>query len=317
MRPMTMFIATIAFATLALPATAQDDRPERPNRGERGQRFQRVERLDPEQARAAWELQAATVAREIGAADDVSKQIVATYVAARADMAQAVAEAIADRRDRRRSEIEGDRGDDGGDARGRRGRGGDRARGLALGIDREMVEAHRAKLRTALASHVTDTAKLDRAMASLGAFNRSWDNMAHALNELSLETTAAHAAHSAVERYVVALTRVRESDDRESRRDAMRDARETLEDELEHVLDESQMESFRDALGGRGARGDMSRRLLEFDANGDGKLQKSEAPARLLEIFDRMDRNGDGELDASEMGRGPRRGRGGQLPDIF
>ena len=63
----------------------------------------------------------------------------------------------------------------------------------------------------------------------------------------------------------------------------------------------------------------LPERMRQFDANGDGKLQKSEAPERMQRFFDRMDANGDGAVDAKEasMMRGRRReggrreGRGG------
>lgn len=42
-------------------------------------------------------------------------------------------------------------------------------------------------------------------------------------------------------------------------------------------------------------------RLLAADANKDGKLSKSEAPGRLAQSFDRVDRNSDGFLDRGEL----------------
>ena len=57
---------------------------------------------------------------------------------------------------------------------------------------------------------------------------------------------------------------------------------------------------------------ELPERMKRFDANGDGKLQKSEAPERMGRFFDRMDTNSDGAIDAEEAAamRG-RRGRGG------
>lgn len=62
------------------------------------------------------------------------------------------------------------------------------------------------------------------------------------------------------------------------------------------------------------AGGGLSRFLARFDKNGDGKLQKSEAPERMKERFDLLDTNGDGALDADEAAamRGRRGGRRGQ-----
>jgi Ca2+-binding EF-hand superfamily protein len=60
----------------------------------------------------------------------------------------------------------------------------------------------------------------------------------------------------------------------------------------------------RDELGpppGRPGAEEMLRRLKAADANGDGKLTKEEAPDRLKENFDTIDRNGDGAIDEAEL----------------
>ena len=100
--------------------------------------------------------------------------------------------------------------------------------------------------------------------------------------------------------------------DAETLRESMRDARSTLEQDLSKVLDDEQMEQFRQATRSR-QRGNMAARLRQYDDNGDGKIQKSELPEGegLEELFDRLDRNGDGELDAEELRGGRGGGRGG------
>lgn len=62
------------------------------------------------------------------------------------------------------------------------------------------------------------------------------------------------------------------------------------------------------------AEGGLPRFLARNDANGDGKIQKSEAPERLQARFDSLDTNGDGAIDAAEAGamRGGRRGNRSQ-----
>jgi len=58
-----------------------------------------------------------------------------------------------------------------------------------------------------------------------------------------------------------------------------------------------------DRQGGGGQNGprDLTQLLNRLDANGDGKLQESEAPERMAEHFGRLDRDGDGALDSSEL----------------
>ncbi len=52
--------------------------------------------------------------------------------------------------------------------------------------------------------------------------------------------------------------------------------------------------------GAERAEGGLPRFLARNDANGDGKIQKSEAPERLKARFDSLDTNGDGAIDAAE-----------------
>jgi collagen type III alpha len=40
---------------------------------------------------------------------------------------------------------------------------------------------------------------------------------------------------------------------------------------------------------------------MQFDADGDGKVSKQEAPERMQEGFDAMDTNKDGALDPAEI----------------
>ena len=41
--------------------------------------------------------------------------------------------------------------------------------------------------------------------------------------------------------------------------------------------------------------------ILEQDANGDGKIQRSEAPEQMTRFFDRADANGDDVIDKAEL----------------
>ncbi|MHC5109295.1 MAG: insulinase family protein [Planctomycetota bacterium] len=55
-------------------------------------------------------------------------------------------------------------------------------------------------------------------------------------------------------------------------------------------------------------------RMARFDANGDGKLQKEEAPEPMQRFFDRLDTNNDGAIDGNEADSMPRRRREGRQP---
>ena len=44
----------------------------------------------------------------------------------------------------------------------------------------------------------------------------------------------------------------------------------------------------------------LPQRMAQFDTNGDGKLQRSEAPERMQQFFDRIDTDGDGAIDGPE-----------------
>ncbi len=76
----------------------------------------------------------------------------------------------------------------------------------------------------------------------------------------------------------------------------------------------------RGGAGGAGG-GQFLERMMERDANGDGKLQRDELPGRFADrLFDAGDTNGDDVLDENELralaesgnlGRGGRGGRGG------
>lgn len=68
---------------------------------------------------------------------------------------------------------------------------------------------------------------------------------------------------------------------------------------------------------------DLVMQLMEFDANKDGKLTKTEIPARLRGLFDRADTNKDGSLTREELTKfaesqgGPRPPAGEPAPRPF
>lgn len=334
MRVANVVLTSLALMLVALPAYGQgeekrptppEDRPQRPRRPQ--QRPPRPVRLEPEEALAAWQLQARTVARDIELSEELTDQLVDVYIEAREHLAKATREARQQRRDRSRDRDrardrdrdqdrdrgrgEGEVGDDrdrprpGQDRPGGRrgGRGGDRP-GFGS-MNRELVAAERQRFQKTISAFLTEE-QVESVLAAIGSLSPQMDLAAHAIVGFELGPEKTHQALHEVQQYAAALLAARrDHDDRQARREAIEDAREKLRDALAGVLDEQQMTRLQRALGrggmGRGGRGAIIDRLMESDANGDGKLQRDELPERMGRLFDRLDTNGDGVLDAEEL----------------
>ena len=65
----------------------------------------------------------------------------------------------------------------------------------------------------------------------------------------------------------------------------------------------------------RHGRGRMAERIRSWDANGDGKIEASEAPERARRFFARLDRDGDGVLSPDELSFPGHRRRHGEPSD--
>lgn len=70
------------------------------------------------------------------------------------------------------------------------------------------------------------------------------------------------------------------------------------------AIDAAEAHAMRGGPDGRGSgAGDRWQRLLRFDENDNGKIERSEAPQRLVGRFDDLDKNRDGALDEGELQR--------------
>ncbi len=302
----------LVITMMGMPALGQERHPDR------GPRTQQPPRLTPEQAQAVWQIQAEGVAKRLGFGEEKTEVLVSSYLTSRENFARASRKMRENARDRR-----GDEGGFGGD---RRGRGGN-AQAL---LNRELISAERQKFATAL-ENVLSQGQVKKVMSSLGSPNRRWDLMVHVLKGYELSAENAAAAYEHVEDFVLATSKVRPGDkrinreDREAMANTMKAAEDTLREKLSTILDEKQMKRLARAMSPpRGRQDGMMDRLKKLDTNGDGKLQESEVPERMLRFFGRLDTNGDGEIDREEIkammdrrrdrgdheGRGRRGGRG-------
>ncbi len=199
-------IITSLVAVLALPALAQDaqkpaspsepaqgDRPQRPRNqdgqpgGGGGGGRQGGPQLSAERSAAAWKLQAEGVAKRFDLDPTSTNTLVDAYLTQRKGN-QVESDKL---RDEMRKEMENDAGGDRREA----------MRKMMIKQD-EMQKTSREAFRTSIAG-VLKGEQLDRAMKSLGAFNRQWDQAVDAVAFFKLDAAKQQKALEALEDYVV------------------------------------------------------------------------------------------------------------------
>ena len=199
-------IITSLVAVLALPALAQDaqkpaspsepaqgDRPQRPRNqdgqpgGGGGGGRQGGPQLSAERSAAAWKLQAEGVAKRFDLDPTSTNTLVDAYVTQRKGN-QAEADKL---REEMRKEMENDAG-------------GDRREAMRKMMTKqdEQQKSSREALRTSIAG-VLKGEQLDKAMKSLGSFNRQWDQAVDAVAFFKLDAAKQQKALDALEDYVV------------------------------------------------------------------------------------------------------------------
>jgi len=176
------------------------------------QRGGRGPRLSPEDMKKAATIEAATIARELGLNEDTSAQLEKTYMSARKSYVQNM------------PEVE-------------RGPG-------AFQVIREHQDAEAAKLRAELAAFL-DEKQVEKAMSTLGVFNRQWDVMALTADGFDLADDSAHQAQAHIAGYVAAVTKVRDEamgrGDFQAVRQAMSEEKSALDEHLAKILSDEQM----------------------------------------------------------------------------
>ncbi len=236
MRTLKVVVSCLMIGALAAPAMSQDEaappaRQARPAGQGGGMR----QALSPEQAKAAWELEAGSVAAALGVTGEKAGALTKSYVEARTSHGAAT--------DKLRDEMR---------EKGREG-------GRPDGSMREKLEtlntAERAKLEKALGGSLTPE-QTKAAMETLGTFNRGWDHMTNVIAGMHLDAKKQSEALSAVYQFVGVQGKNRAAGpdgDREAMRTAMQEAREKMLTSLKGVLSEEQFKQFEGATG-RGPR---------------------------------------------------------------
>ncbi len=293
----SLCLAALTAALFAMPTLAQERPPGPPSAPRLGPPA-RPQPLSPAQAETAWTIEASGVARELALQSEQAEQLAAAYKQARKSLHEAAESMRPERPERPEGGEPGERG----------GRGRFRGDRPDAGARMELLESERAKLHAAL-SQFLGAEQVEQAMVPLGAFSPQWDRMVLAISDMKLDTERSEAALKSIQQYVVALGALRGNPDRQTSRQQLLAARETLRDGLALVLTEEQMKSLQPAMrsgrrGGFGGRGGESPAdmLATLDANGDGKIEKSEVPERMQErLFERFDANGDGVIVLEEL----------------
>lgn len=289
----------LAFATS--PVIAQEEDPVQ----DAQPRLNR--QISPEEIEAAWKLEALGFSHNLKLSEEASAHIVREYTNSRVRLREAFRKAA--------------RGGDS-DAPKRKGPGigGNTALMLSQLMKKERVTLL-DNLRPLLAGP-----QLERAMLTLGTFSHDWDRMVHTITGFELSREKTLIALSPIEEFIAGMsdTQLR-SESRAEMQQRMQTQRNELLKSMSNLLDDEQIKTFRlvadtvkirnwqrTARNSRrnGAKRDSSsdpkqgtlpRKLMRYDANGDGKLTREELPEFLHNLLDQLDANKDDMLDAEEL----------------
>lgn len=187
-------------------------------------------RLEVEDAQAAWDLQAKSVAKDIGLGKKQANKLSEAYAAARKNHQAAMQEL-------------------------RESSGGGRGNFQA---HRELSDEERGKLENALKGVAKD-GQIEKVLASLGTFDRRWDRLTHTLAGFELESGTLQKAMSLTIAYVsgsyAARQEALESGDREGMREIFREHQSELNDGMAKVLSEEDYTKWTEATQRRGRGG--------------------------------------------------------------
>jgi len=177
--------------------------------------------LGLEKNEKAWDLEAKTIAQDLGLSAELTTKLAQAYKAARESNIAAI-----------RAKMEQS--------------GGDRRNFAAM---REVSLAERAKLETALKGFLNPE-QTTKAIATLGTFSRRWDPMVTSLDGMNLEEKKKTEAMKLVAGYVAesdkAMQAAAASGDFQSVRDQMGKLKEKLDADLAKLLSAEQMTKWQE-----------------------------------------------------------------------
>lgn len=225
MRPLTQFVLILALvAALCFATSVQAQQM----RGQRGPQ------MTPEEAQAAWTLEASHVAGKLGLSKEETTKLVDAYKKVRESYSAAVREAIeevmADTQDRQA------------------------IRAAMREVQEKITKAETEKFAKALGAFL-DKEETNKAVTQLGAFSGSLDRMVNVIAGLKLDKAKQAEALDIVNAYVVESTAARAkamaSGDRESMGTVFQELRTKLNEAMAKVLSEEQLAKWIEATARR------------------------------------------------------------------
>lgn len=201
---------------------------------------------NPEETAKAWDAQAAYVAKSLTLDEEKSKKLAEAYKTSRETVAKAGREQFLS------------------------GGGLDGYRKLVV-EDRTKLEA---KLKEFLTPEQTTTA-----IASLGTYSMQWDSMTTSLNGLGLEDAAKTGAMQAIAGFIAESSKLRESGDRDTMLEKLRELRGKLDADLAKTLSAEQLEKLKDMQGFRAGRAGREGGRRRGGEDGESSPNASAAPA--------------------------------------
>lgn len=292
MKRINVLLACVALGSFGLSAYAQDKAPKpadkpaqpadggQPRRGGPGGPGGGGGQMSAEKSKAAWEAQAASVAKRLGYNDEQTKAVTKAYLEARESYNTASAKAREEAMKKMQEEREKNQDNQDG---GRRGAGMAEMQKAMEAV----TKAEKEKFEKALPGSLSGDQR-SKTIASLGAFNRQWDTLTDTLLGMKLDAEKQQTAMAALEDYSAAVGKLRPSGgaatppsdaDREKMRTEMESARKKLTDSLKAVMTDDQIKKFEESMnrgrgqggrGGQGGQGGAGRGGAPGGDNGDG-----------------------------------------------